>query len=318
MVGGVGWVSTAPWQTWMGIPIGRTPGGVNPFGEKRERDNRPEQTRKKESLEARLNGTKEGIKGEKGRRTYSFHPHTHPSSSIPVGKALSKRKQAGTPWWMWREGFPERGLVEVGLCTPKGLESERQRERERVRESERERARERESEHLRGRALLGLSRERVGEGEPTVLWAPDNAAPGTAEPERGKPERGCSSRCPHEGARAPSGPRCGSEEEAGTGESCKAPNGQAPPWGGWSVERSAPTASTQRMCGCVLGPRDSLLPDTSCQAEGRGVPSGFGGGWAAWWGGSGFRRLEACPGCWRARGSSRGRRPDPHSLGIGP
>ena len=151
MVGGVGWVSTAPWQTWMGIPIGRTPGGVNPFGERRERDNRPEQTRKKESLQARLNGTKEGIKGEKGRQTYSFHPHTHPSSSIPVGKALSKRKQAGTPWWMWREGLPERGLVEVGLCTPKGLESERERERAR------ERARERESELPRGRALLGLS-----------------------------------------------------------------------------------------------------------------------------------------------------------------
>lgn len=129
MVGGVGWVSTAPWQTWMGIPIGRTPGGVNPFGERRERDNRPEQTRKKESLQARLNGTKEGIKGEKGRQTYSFHPHTHPSSSIPVGKALSKRKQAGTPWRMWREGFPGRGPVEVGLCTPKGLESERARER---------------------------------------------------------------------------------------------------------------------------------------------------------------------------------------------
>ena len=186
MVGGVGWVSTAPWQTWMGIPIGRTPGGVNPFGEKRERDNRPEQTRKKESLEARLNGTKEGIKGEKGRRTYSFHPHTHPSSSIPVGKALPKRKQAGTPWWMWREGFPERGLVEVGLCTPKGLERESESERERERERERDREstrarereierksarerervrareRERESERPRGRALLGLSRERGG------------------------------------------------------------------------------------------------------------------------------------------------------------
>lgn len=192
--------------------------------------------------------------------------------------------------------------------------------RARASESERERERERESArascHVAGPFLVFP--ESGGEGEPTILWAPDNAAPGTAEPERGKPARGCSSRCPHEGARAPSGPRCGSEEEAGTGESCKAPNGQAPPWGGWSVERSAPTASTQRMCGCVLGPRDSLLQDTSCQAEGRGVPSGFGGGWAAWWGGSGFRRLEACPGCWRARGSSRGRRPDPHSLGIGP
>ena len=234
------------------------------------------------------------------------------------------------PPYLWARLYPKGSrLARPGGCGEKGFQGEarwrlasapRKALRARASESERERERERASArascHVAGPFLVFP--ESGGEGEPTVLWAPDNAAPGTAEPERGKPARGCSSRCPHEGARAPSGPRCGSEEEAGTGESCKAPNGQAPPWGGWSVERSAPTASTQRMCGCVLGPRDSLLQDTSCQAEGRGVPSGFGGGWAAWWGGSGFRRLEACPGCWRARGSSRGRRPDPHSLGIGP
>jgi len=67
----------------------------------------------------------------------------HTCGQGSIQKEVSKRKQAGTPWWMWREGLPERGLVEVGLCTPKGLESERQRERERVRESARERARER-------------------------------------------------------------------------------------------------------------------------------------------------------------------------------
>ena len=64
------------------------------------------------------------------------------------------------------------------------------------------------------------------------------------------------------------------------------------------------------MCGCFLGTRDSLLGDTSCQAEGGGrraegggVPSGFGGGFAAWLGGSGFGRLETGPGLWRAWGS---------------
>ena len=51
----------------------------------------------------------------------------------------------------------------------------------------------------------------AGDGAPTLVWAPAQAAPGTAEPEReGKPERGCSSLCPHEGAKAPSDPRCSS------------------------------------------------------------------------------------------------------------
>eukprot|EP00108_Taenia_solium_P002711 TsM_001202800 transcript=TsM_001202800 gene=TsM_001202800 len=67
----------------------------------------------------------------------------------------------------------------------------------------------------------------AGDGAPTLVWAPAQAAPGTAEPEReGKPERGCSSLCPHEGARAPSGPRCSSE--ALRGGSGKAPKAQAP------------------------------------------------------------------------------------------
>ena len=43
------------------------------------------------------------------------------------------------------------------------------------------------------------------------------------------------------------------------------------------------------MCRCFLGTRDSLLRDPSCEAEGGGVPSGFGGGLAAWLGGSGFQ-----------------------------
>ena len=57
------------------------------------------------------------------------------------------------------------------------------------------------------------------------------------------------------------------------------------------------------MCRGFLGTRDSLLRDTSCEAEGGGVPSGFGGGFAAWLGGSGFGRLETGPGLWRAWGS---------------
>ena len=73
--------------------------------------------------------------------------------------------------------------------------------------------------------------------------------------------------------------------------------------GGWRLERDAPTAGPQRTCGCFLGSRDSLLRDTSCQLEGGGVPSGFGGGFAAWVGGSGFGRPEAGPGLWRAWGS---------------
>ena len=69
----------------------------------------------------------------------------------------------------------------------------------------------------------------AGDGAPTLVWAPAPApaAPGTAEPEReGEAERGCSSLCPHEGARAPPGPRCSSE--ASRGGSGKAPKAQAP------------------------------------------------------------------------------------------
>ena len=69
----------------------------------------------------------------------------------------------------------------------------------------------------------------AGDGAPTLVWAPAPApaAPGTAEPEReGEAERGCSSLCPHEGARAPPGPRCSSE--ARRGGSGKAPKAQAP------------------------------------------------------------------------------------------
>ena len=72
--------------------------------------------------------------------------------------------------------------------------------------------------------------------------------------------------------------------------------------GGWRLERDALTAGPQRLCGCFLGTRDSLLRDTSCQAEGGGVPSGFGGEFAAWLGGSGFGRLGTGPGLWRAWG----------------
>ena len=57
------------------------------------------------------------------------------------------------------------------------------------------------------------------------------------------------------------------------------------------------------MCRGFLGTRDCLLRDPSCQAQGGGVPSGFGGGLAAWLGGSGFGRLETGPGLWRAWGS---------------
>lgn len=73
--------------------------------------------------------------------------------------------------------------------------------------------------------------------------------------------------------------------------------------GGWRLERDAPTAGTPRMCRGFLGTRDCLLRDPSCQAQGGGVPSGFGGGLAAWLGGSGFGRLETGPGLWRAWGS---------------
>ena len=130
----------------------------------------------------------------------------------------------------------------------------------------------------------------AGDGAPSLVWAPAQAAPGTAEPEReGQPERGCSSLCPHEGARAPPGPRCSSE--ARRGGSGKAPKAQAPGRGRgrMRLEQDAPTAGTPRMCRGFLGTRDCLLRDPSCQAQGGGVPSGFGGEFAAWLGGSGFQ-----------------------------
>ena len=44
-------------------------------------------------------------------------------------------------------------------------------------------------------------------------------------------------------------------------------------------------------------------PRTLLSGGGGGVPSGFGGGFAAWLGGSGFGRLETGSGLWRAWGS---------------
>ena len=81
---------------------------------------------------------------------------------------------------------------------------------------------ERGSESPGGRALLG------GGWSPHPPLGPSpSSPPGRAEPEReGKPERGCSSLCPHEGARAPSGPRGSSE--ALSGGRGKAPKAQAP------------------------------------------------------------------------------------------
>ena len=70
--------------------------------------------------------------------------------------------------------------------------------------------------------------------------------------------------------------------------------------GGWRLERDALTAGPQRIWECFLGIRNSLLRDTSCRAEGGNVPSGFGGGLAAWLGDSVFGRLETDPGLWRA------------------
>ena len=56
------------------------------------------------------------------------------------------------------------------------------------------------------------------------------------------------------------------------------------------------------MCRGFLGTRDSLLRDTSCQAEAGGVPPGLGGDFAAWFGGSGFGTPGTGPGLWRACG----------------
>lgn len=46
------------------------------FERMQERENQQDQTRKKVRVEARLNCTKEGIKVEKLRQKYSFHPYT--------------------------------------------------------------------------------------------------------------------------------------------------------------------------------------------------------------------------------------------------
>lgn len=137
----------------------------------------------------------------------------------------------------------------------------------------------------------------AGEGAPTLLWAPDNAGPGTAEPERGgKPERGCSGDV-HTGMPEPllapgASPRL-EQVRAARLQTCKLSVGSD----GVFVRMHS---NNPYDFGCFLGPRDSLLQDTSCQAEGTGVSSGCGGGLAAWLGGSWFQMLEAFPGLWCA------------------
>ena len=52
-----------------------------------------------------------------------------------------------------------------------------------------------------------------------------------------------------------------------------------------------PPASTQRF-GMAFQALVTLLQDASCQADGTGVPSGFGGGLAAWLDASGLECLK--------------------------
>ena len=84
---------------------------------KRERENRQDQTRKKKRIEARLNCTKEGIKGEKGRQKYSFHPYT-PIFTHTYGHG-SIRTEAGWHDLMDLERRVDRARHGVGwpLCS---------------------------------------------------------------------------------------------------------------------------------------------------------------------------------------------------------
>ena len=157
---------------------------------------------------------------------------------------------------------------------------------------------------------------KVGEGDFTRIGAPDNAAPRTAEPERGaKSESGCSSRCPHEGASVPSGPRCRSRL-SWLRASSKAPKLHAQAWGGCCLFFGRHSKHPQDFSGVSWAPGTLSSKTPTCQAEGTCVPSGRGGGLAAWLGGRVFGMLEAFPGVRHALGSSRGRRRDPHSLGV--
>lgn len=104
----------------------------------------------------------------------------------------------------------------------------------------------------------------AGEGAPTLLWAPDNAGLGTAETERGgKPERGCSGDV-HTGTPEPllapgASPRL-EQVRAARLQTCKLSVGSD----GVFVRMHS---NYPYDFWCFLGPRDSLLQDTSSQAE---------------------------------------------------
>ena len=120
-----------------------------------------------------------------------------------------------------------------------------------------------------GKALLGISRKWRKEIQ-TAYCSRPHIALGAVEPERGgKPESFCYSRCPQDGTRVPSGPRCHSKV-AGAGSE----GGLMWFW--------------QKFCGIFLGTMDSMLQDASFQAEDTGVPSAFAVDWQLSWGGSVF------------------------------
>lgn len=75
----VGLVNTVPWQTSMGIRIMHSPFCVNIF-QKKDGKRELKNQNKKESMDARLNGTKEGVTGKNYEKNNNRSIHTHLSS----------------------------------------------------------------------------------------------------------------------------------------------------------------------------------------------------------------------------------------------
>ena len=191
-----------PWEAPMGIQSRHTPGGVKNVWKQREkaRPGQMNQARRKESRQDLMARSVESQGHDEGgkRLVPSFHtclPNSIWARLYPPGSRLAHPDGLGA------QDFH-------GEAWPRWASARRTPLREGARAQ------------VEGPFL-------AGDGAPTLVWAPAQAAPGTAEPEsEGQPERGCSSLCPHEGARAPPGPRCSSE--ARRGGSGKAPKAQAP------------------------------------------------------------------------------------------
>ena len=175
-----------PWEAPMGIQSRHTPGGVKNVWKQREkaRPGQMNQARRKESrqdLKARSMESQGDHEGGK-RLVPSFH------TSLP--KCIWARLYPHGSRRAHPDGFGAKDFQ--GEAWPRWASARRRP----LREGDRA--------QVEGPFW-------AGDGAPTLVWAPAQAAPGTAEPEReGKPERGCSSLCPHEGAKAPSDPRCSS------------------------------------------------------------------------------------------------------------